>query len=172
MNRHDDHFSPYHVDEQIEQLSRGSSPAPSQLGPAKNLLRALHLLYEEEKKEDTRSLDRAWSRIAEFDDQQQRNRSQNTVRSIMMKEPGTFSSPQFDRSLRQPLKQRFAILAAVVCLAILVSSTVFLFDTMTNGMNTNTGGGGSFPVTHTATPAQMTPTPVGPGQMTPTPVGK
>ncbi len=156
MNKHDDHFSPDHVDEQIEQLS------PSQLEPAKDLLRALHLLYEEEKEEDTRSLDRAWSRIAAVDDQQQRNRSQNTVRSIMMKEPGTFSVTPLDRPLRQPLRQRLAILAAVACLAILVGGAAFLSQTMTNGKNTNTGSGG---------PGHITPTPVGPGHITPTPVG-
>lgn len=169
MNRHDDHFSPDHIDEQIEQHVWESSPAPLQSGPAQDLLRALHVLYEEEKKEDAYTLDRAWSRIAAADDQQQGNHSQKNMRLIRMKEPGSFSPRQSDRPLRRPLMQRFGALVAAVCLIILVGGAVFMFSAMTAGKNTHTGSGGQ-PLTPTpipATPHPLTPTPAAP--ITPTP---
>ncbi len=159
MKRPDDHFSPDHVDEQIEQQAWNFSSVPSQSGPTQDLLRALYALYEEEKNEDASTLDRAWSRLAEVDDWQQRNRFQKNVRLREMKEPGSFASRQFERPVKRSLTQRLGILAAVAFLVLLLGGTVFLFTAMTNGRNTHTGSGGPSPVTPTiGTQSPVTPT--------------
>jgi len=152
MAEHDDLFTPEQVNEQIEHLSQ----APVSAAPGAQVVSNLQRMYERDAKKDSQSLKHAWQRIAassQYIQQQERS-----TRSTSMQKPTqTRTSPGNTSPVRSAiLKQRFAVIAAVVFITLLVGSMAAVFNAAQHGRHGATGGLGSAtntPVYHShATP--------------------
>ena len=143
MAEHDDLFTLEQVDEQIEQLSQSHHQRPplSQATPGERLIRALARDYQLEAEEDALSLRRAWERVAEAEQQEQRTRRNEHVRLIEMQTSQDRMPDIPAYRTRRTVWQRIGILAAVVFLTILVGSMALVFNLAHHGEN----GSGTVP---------------------------
>lgn len=131
MSDYEEQLQPERIDEQIDQLSRPSGDM-AQADPDRRLLDDLHRMYrsgENEAKEDARSLERAWERIAPVVEpeyaERPRKSPQREARFVVM--------PDFQQTLPAPdkgrkLRHRLGLLAAAVFVTLLVGSMVFVFQ--------------------------------------------
>ncbi len=136
MAEHDELFTPEQVNEQVERLSQ----APISAAPNAQVVRNLQRMYERDAEKDSQSLKRAWQRIAASSQHiQQQERS---TRLTPMQKPTQTRTPLGNTPpVRSAiLKQRFATIAAVVFLALLVGSMAAVFNAAQHGKRGGTGG--------------------------------
>jgi len=136
MAEQDELFTPEQVNEQVERLSQ----APISAAPSAQVVRNLQRMYERDAEKDSQSLKRAWQRIATSS--QRIQPQERSMRSTSMQKPTQIRTSQENVSPVRGavLKQRFATLAAVVFLVLLVGSMAAVFNAALHGKHGGTGG--------------------------------